>query len=269
MMILIGSYGIPTVVYLGVLAVLGGIVGSFAAVTVYRIPRGISIVIPRSHCIHCGAELRWYELFPVLSWFLQLGRCRSCRSVIGLEPLLIELFEGGLLVLVGWYAPSWYSFVHTALFLTLLFIISIIDFQHKIIPDQLSLGGVAMGVVLTFLAQASLSTYDSIAGAVFGYGLFWFVAWIYERVRGREGLGGGDGKLLAMIGAFLGWQSIVPVVILSSLVGTVIGVGLAIRSGQPLSKLVLPYAPFLSIAAFLYRVVGNQLVQQYLDFVGW
>ena len=118
-------------------------------------------------------------------------------------------------------------------------------------------------------SQASLSTYDSIAGAVFGYGLFWFVAWIYERVRGREGLGGGDGKLLAMIGAFLGWQSIVPVVILSSLVGTVIGVGLAIRSGQPVSKLVLPYAPFLSIAAFLYRVVGNQLVQQYLDFVGW
>lgn len=242
--------------------VFGTIIGSFLNVCIYRIPAGKSIVSPPSACPHCGHRIRWYQNVPILSWLLLRGRCASCRATIAIRYPLIEALTGGLFVLVLWYfGLSWATLIYWLLAAALV-VITFIDLDHRIIPDLLSLPGIVIGFLCSFLIPW-LPWYESLLGILVGGGTLYLVAWLYEVLAKREGMGGGDIKLLAMLGAFLGWKAIFPVIFFASLVGTLVGVPLMLlRRGD--AKLAIPFGPFLATAALVYLFWGADLIDWYL-----
>lgn len=244
--------------------VFGAVVGSFLNVCIYRIPAEQSIVSPPSSCPKCGRRIRWYENIPMISYLLLRGRCSACRTVISLRYPLVEGLTGGLFVLIFWYfgssAPTLVYWLLAAALVTITFI----DLDHQIIPDVISLPGIAVGFVCSFFIPW-LTWLDSLLGIVVGGGSLLLVAWGYEKLTGREGMGGGDIKLLAMLGAFLGWQSVLPIIFLSSLAGTLIGVPIMlIQKGD--AKLAIPFGPFLCFAAIVYLLWGQIIIRWYLNF---
>ncbi len=255
-----------TLLFLGV---LGAIIGSFLALCSNRIPSGQSIVTPASHCEQCKTLLAWYDLCPVVSYLLLGGRCRTCKANIAHESLLLELISAVWFVYLGLHSQTWYQFLHHALLGMFLLVISVIDIHHGIIPDRLSWGGVATGLLVSFLPYPYVNTVDCFSGAVLGYVLFLLIGTLYRITRRKDGLGGGDRKLLAMIGAFLGWQGVLIVVVLSSCLGIVGGLIFACYRKESLQSLVIPYGPFLATAAVLHLLVGNRLIGWYLTIIGW
>jgi leader peptidase (prepilin peptidase)/N-methyltransferase len=243
---------------------LGAIIGSFLNVCVYRIPAGQSIVSPPSRCPQCGASIRWYQNIPIVSYLVLRGRCAGCRARISPRYPLVEALTGLLFLLVwmvfGWQAATPLYWVFAAA----LVVITFIDLDHQIIPDVISLPGIIVGF-LTALAIPWLSWTDSLLGILLGGGSLFLVAEAYHRLTGQEGMGGGDVKLLAMIGAFLGWKAILPVIFLGSLAGSLVGVPLMIakRSG---GKLAIPFGPFLALGAIVCLLWGRYLLVWYLGF---
>ena len=244
--------------------VIGAIVGSFLNVCIYRIPAGKSIISPPSSCPLCGHRIRWYQNIPILSWLALGARCAACKASISPRYPLIEALTGGLFVLVLWhYGFSWGTLVYWLL-LAALVVITFIDLDHRIIPDVISLPGIAVGFLTSFLIPW-LPWHESLLGILAGGGSLFLVAWLYELIAKREGMGGGDIKLLAMLGAFLGWKAIFPVIFLASLVGTLIGVPLMLlQKGD--SRLAIPFGPFLATAAVVYLFWGPRLIDWYLGF---
>ena len=242
--------------------ILGAIVGSFLNVCIFRIPAGRSIVSPPSSCPQCGQAIRWYQNIPILSWLALRGRCASCRGPISFRYPLIEAFNGGLFILVLWYFGfSWATLVYWV-FVSALLTITFIDLDHQIIPDVISLPGILIGFVCSF-AVPWLSWIDSSLGILLGGGLLLTIAWGYQLLAKREGMGGGDIKLLAMIGAFLGWKAIFPVIFLASLVGTIIGIPMMLIYREN-TRFALPFGPFLSLAAIVYLFWGGMIIHWYL-----
>lgn len=225
--------------------ILGLVLGSFANVLVHRLPRGESIVWPGSRCPTCGHAIAWYDNIPLLSWLFLRGRCRHCQAPISRRYPLVELafgiLWGGMFAWLGPTLPA----LKGGIFLSLLFVLAIIDFETMLLPDLLTLGGTGVGI---FLAWPEGRLADAAVGALAGYGSFALIAWIYQRLAGREGLGGGDWKLLAMIGAFLGWRALPLVVFVSALVGLMIG-GVWLLLARKGLRAELPYGPFLAAAA--------------------
>ncbi len=228
----------------------GAVVGSFLNVCIFRIPAGVSVVSPPSRCPACEAPIRWYQNIPILSWLVLGGRCAGCKTAISIRYPLVEALNGALWLLSFHYFGLALPALIYALFLSALLVITFIDLDHQIIPNVISLPGVIAGFVLSF-AVPWLPWYDSLLGALLGAGLLGLVAGGYQLLTGREGMGMGDLKLLAMIGAFLGWQSILPVVFIGSLAGTLIGVPLMLLKGGD-GRLALPFGPFLSLGALVY-----------------
>ena len=242
--------------------VLGAVIGSFLNVCIYRIPLGLSLVTPGSSCPACQAPIRWYQNVPILSWMFLRGRCAACRSRISMRYPAVETLTGMIFVLVFFsYGMTLETPVYWLL-TSVLLAITFIDLDHQIVPNIISLPGIPVGLACaTFLLP--LTWQDSIFGILLGGGLLWAVATGYRLITGIEGMGMGDVKLLAMIGAFLGWQSILPIVFLGSLTGTMVGIPLMLyrKSG---SKLAVPFAPFLSFGAALYLFFWPQIFGWYL-----
>lgn len=240
-------------------------VGSFLNVCIYRIPLKKSIVRPPSSCPQCGAGIRFYDNIPVLSYLLLLGRCRHCRAPISPRYPLVEIVMGllsaALFIRLGVSA----QYVLLFLFTAALVAISFIDLQHKIIPDVISLPGILVGLAFSFLPSAGLSPLDALIGAVGGGAFLLLVGTAFEKATGREGMGGGDVKLLAMIGAWMGWKALPFVILLSSLSGAVIG-GLSLVISRQGMRSRIPFGPFLALGALVFLFFGDPIVLWFYRF---
>lgn len=244
---------------------LGLILGSFVNVCIYRIPLKRSIVHPPSSCPKCGRKIKFYDNIPILSYIILMGKCRHCREPIPFRYPVVEaltaLFSLALFIRYGLS----YQYVAFLLFTVGLLTISFIDLQHKIIPDVLSLPGIALGWTSSFVS-VHISWLDSLIGLLIGGGLLWLIAVAYEWITGKEGMGGGDIKLLAMIGAWMGWRALPFVVLISSLSGSVIGGAALVLSGKGY-RVKIPFGPFLSLGALVYLFFGAELVDWYSRLV--
>lgn len=243
--------------------VFGAVVGSFLNVCIYRMPLDQSVVSPGSRCVGCGTAIRWYDNIPVISWLLLRGRCRFCQAPFSFRYPLVELITAVLSLLLFMKYGLSPSYGVMFIFCAALIVITFIDFDHQIIPDELSLPGIVLGFISSFFLPEP-GWISSLLGAVAGWGSLALIFYGYLWLTGREGMGGGDAKLLAMMGAFLGLQAIPFIIFASSLVGTV--AGLSIMAVQRKDRhLVIPFGPYLALGALLYIFVGPQLIQWYLQ----
>ncbi len=244
--------------------ILGILIGSFLNVCIYRIPAEESIVSPPSRCPNCGASIRWYQNIPIFSYLMLRGKCGSCRVGISWRYPVIEALTGALFVLVFLSFQFSAATVVYWLFVAALVVITFIDLDHQIIPDVISLPGIVVGFLCSF-AIPWLTWSDSLLGILLGGGSLWLVAVLYELLTKKEGMGGGDIKLLAMIGAFLGWKAILPIIFFSSLIGSLVGVPVMLAKKAD-STLAIPFGPFLALGAVVYLFWGPQLIAWYLSF---
>jgi len=236
--------------------------GSFANVCIYRIPQDKSIVHPPSSCPDCGYKIRFYDNIPVISYLFLMGRCRQCKAFISRRYPLVEILMASLSLALFIRFGFQLQTILWMLFSGTLVILSFIDFDHKILPDVLTLPGIAVGWLVSFL-PGGITWADSLIGLVAGGGSLYLVATVYARITGREGLGGGDIKLLAMIGAWMGWQSLPLIVLMSSLSGAVIGSVFILVGGKG-ARTQIPFGPFLSLGALSYLFFGRQISLWYL-----
>ncbi|MDF1525556.1 MAG: prepilin peptidase [bacterium] len=257
----------------------GAIMGSFANVLIHRLPMSLSIVSPGSRCPSCGSGIRWSDNIPILSYFILGGRCRICKTTISPRYPLVEALSGLLFAAVGmrFGIPAatvplalletvllvLAATVPLALFVWALVVITFIDLDHRIIPDVISGPGTILGLACSFLPGFPRPM-DSVAGVGIGAGFLFLVLYAYEKIMGEEGMGLGDVKLLAMIGAFLGWQALPVTILVSSLSGSVVGVGYALVKGESVRKFPVPFGPFLALGALVHLFFGVQLIQWYL-----
>jgi leader peptidase (prepilin peptidase)/N-methyltransferase len=245
------------------LGALGLFVGSFLNVCIYRLPLGRTVLWGRSHCPRCDRQIRAWENIPVVSWLALGGRCAGCRAPIGVQYPLVELVTGGLFAGAAWlYGPT-LLLVPRLIFACAMVVLFMIDLQHRILPNVITLPGIVAGFAFSlFVAPGWLS---SLIGIVVGGGSLLAIAEGYYRWRGEEGLGMGDVKMLAMIGAFLGWQLTLVTLVLSSFAGSIVGVAMIAASRGSL-KYALPFGTFLSMGAFLAAAFGERLLAWYLTF---
>jgi len=239
---------------------LGALVGSFLNVVILRLPDAkASIVLPPSHCPHCETPLHWYENIPVFSFIFLAGRCRSCRASISWQYPVVEavmaFLSFSLYLRFGVSIAFFIYFIFAASLLAVIFI----DFKHQLIPDAISLPGIVMGLAVSFV-NPFVTWQDAGVGFLVGGGLLYGIALGYYLLTKRVGMGGGDIKLLAMIGSFLGWQSLPFVVFSSSVLGSLVGVGAMIKQRKG-GKTMIPYGPFLSVGALLYLFFREQILE--------
>jgi leader peptidase (prepilin peptidase)/N-methyltransferase len=245
--------------------VLGCCIGSFLNVCIHRLPIEESVVSPGSHCPVCREPIHFYDNLPLLSYLLLGGRCRRCRTVIPWRYPLVELLAG-LLALALWARFGWVAATGTYfLFSAALLVITFIDLDHQIIPDKITLPGIPLFgfAALLFLDR---TWQEVLLGILAGGGSLWGVAWVYSRITGKEGMGGGDIKLLAMIGALLGWQGVLFTIFAASALGTVIGLALMLHARGSM-KMAIPFGPFLAVGALTYLFFGPHLVGLYLGLL--
>lgn len=246
---------------------IGCCLGSFYNVVIHRLPRRESIVRPGSHCPHCLRPIAAWQNLPLLSYIFLRGRCAHCGAPIAVRYPLVEALTGVLALFLfrryGWQAQLPIEF----LFVSLLVIITFIDLDTLLIPDLLSLSGIALGFAASFISLR-LSWLDSLLGILLGGGFFYLIAVGYHYFRHQEGLGGGDIKLLAMIGAFLGLPGVMFTVLAASVVGTVVGLVMMRRSRKGMATM-LPFGPFLSLGAVCYLFWGERFFAWYFaEFLG-
>jgi len=254
-----------------VVFVFGAIVGSFLNVCIVRIPNKESLVLPASHCPSCKTPIPFYFNIPVISYLVLGGHCRFCGVVISPRYLVVELLMGALAVALFRHIGFGLSFFVDFIFLAALIVITFIDLDVRIVPDVISLPGVVLGLlfavvnsrVFTDHPSTLPSPLSSLLGIIIGGGILFLVAWVYQLITGREGMGGGDIKLLAMIGAFLGWPSIPLTLFAASLAGSLVGLLLMLKKGVD-GQYALPFAPFLCLGALFDLFFGVQLMALYL-----
>lgn len=278
------------VLLLVVAGLLGLMVGSFLNVVVYRLPvimqrdwqaqarevlelpqadeqATFNLLWPPSRCPHCSAPIRAWQNIPVLSWLLLRGRCRSCQGGISARYPLVELAAGLLSMLVAWQFGCSAQGAAMLVLTWGLLALSLIDADHQLLPDVLVLPLLWLGLLLnSFGLFASLQ--DAVYGAAFGYLSLWLVFWLFKLVTGKEGMGYGDFKLLAMLGAWGGWQVLPLTILLSSVVGAVLGIVILRLQRQGMAQ-PLPFGPYLAIAGWIALLWGEQITRSYLQFAGF
>src|SRR5512136_751796 len=242
--------------------IFGALIGSFLNVCICRLPREESIVTPGSHCPQCNNPIRFYDNIPMLSYLLLKGKCRHCGKPISIQYPVVE----GVTDLYSWvlfltYGPS-LSYLFFFAFVAALIVMTVIDLQHQIIPDVISIPGMGVGL-LGSLVLTHLSFPNSLGGLLLGGGSLFLVATIYQWLFKREGMGGGDVKLLGMIGTFLGWKAVILTILLSSLIGSLIGILVMALKGKNF-KYAIPFGPFLSLGAVLTLFYGESIIHWYL-----
>ncbi len=236
--------------------VIGAVIGSFLNVCIYRIPHSISIITPPSHCPVCKSRIAFYDNIPILSYLILRGRCRHCKTKIPITYLLVETISGiTTLIIYARFGLNLESTSYLVLSYTLI-IISFIDLKHYIVPDSLSVPLIALGL-LSGLFQHMLV--HSIIGALVGFASMLAIQFMGKALFKKEALGGGDVKLMAAIGAFIGAKGIFFSIICGSLIGSIVGIIMIVMSKAGM-KTAIPFAPFLSLAAVIYIFVGKEIM---------
>lgn len=237
----------------------GAIVGSFLNVVILRMPQeGASIVFPASHCPVCKAPLSWYENIPILSYLFLRGKCGHCKTGISLQYPVVECCMGLLGAAVIYRFGPTPAGIGYFIFCAALLAIIWIDIHHQIIPDKISLPGIVLGFLFSFI-NPYVTWQSSLIGLIAGGGVLYAIAGLYYLVQKQQGMGGGDIKLLAMIGAFLGWQSLLFIIFFSSFTGSIVGIAAMIRQRQG-GKARLPFGPFLAISAIIFLFFGPVII---------
>lgn len=252
-------------IYPGIALLAGLLIGSFLNVVIHRLPRKQSLIWPGSHCPACGTSIGPWDNIPLLSYAFLKGCCRGCGIHITGRYPTVEAVNGLAYSLIVWYfGLGWQSVIYAAFFSALL-VVSYIDLDYQIIPDAITLPGMVLGVVAAVLALP-IGLLDSILGLLLGGGVLFVLAWASPYLFGKEGMGGGDIKLLAMIGAFLGWKPVLLTMLLGAILGAIVGVALialkVLRRDQ-----YLPFGPFLACGAIISMFFHQQLFSWYIGFM--
>ncbi|MFA5280222.1 MAG: prepilin peptidase [Smithellaceae bacterium] len=239
--------------------IFGAAIGSFLNVCIFRIPAEASIVKPASRCPSCGHPIRFHDNIPIVSFLILRARCRDCGAKISWRYPLVEMITGLLaLLLFLKYGPT-LVFLSFFIFTAVLIVITFIDLDHQIIPDILSLPGIPV-FFLAAVFIVGLPWLEALIGLLIGGGVLLAIAFVYECITKREGMGGGDIKLLAMIGGFLGWKSLIFVLLFSSLTGAVVGIAAMVVKKQD-TKYAIPFGPFLPAAAVAWIFWGDAFIR--------
>jgi leader peptidase (prepilin peptidase)/N-methyltransferase len=280
---------LPLTVWIALAGVLGLIVGSFLNVVILRLPARLDafwrqeahdvlgleapaddlppgIVREGSHCPHCKHPLAARDNIPLFGWLLLRGRCRYCQAPISIQYPLVELLSGLLSAVVVWkFGPSWAGLAGLILTWSLISL-SGIDFRTQLLPDQITLPLLWAGLLLS-LAPLFTAPAASILGAAIGYLSLWSVYWLFKLLTGKEGMGFGDFKLLAALGAWMGPMALLPVILLSSFIGAVVG-GTLIAMRKHGREMPMPFGPFIAMAGWVWFIAGEQLWHAYMGFTG-
>lgn len=245
--------------------ILGLCIGSFLNVCIYRLPASQSIAHPRSQCPNCGTPIAFYDNIPVFSYLWLKGCCRHCKATIGLRYPTVELL-GGMFALATFlkFGLTLETLIYYV-FIASLLVVTFIDLDHRIIPDVITLPGIPVFFAASF-AIPTVAYKDALLGILIGGGSLYLVAWTYYQITKKDGMGGGDIKLLAMMGALVGWKGVVFTIFVSSLMGTLSGLAVMLQSRKGL-KLAVPFGPFLAIGAISYIFFGTQLLTWYLNLL--
>jgi leader peptidase (prepilin peptidase)/N-methyltransferase len=241
---------------------LGLMLGSFLNVCIHRWPKEESVVKPRSRCPGCGNMIAWYDNIPVMSWLLLRGKCRHCKTAISIQYPIIELATGLIWVFMAWRYGATILGVQAAVFFTILLGIALTDAREYIIPDEFSLGGLVLGILFS-LAGGFPAVYAALIGAAVGFGVLWLVGVAGTKMFKEEAMGGGDIKMMAMVGAFVGWQGVLLTIFLGALLGTLVFVPLSVVG----KKKLVPFGVFLSLGAAATWLAGPTLIAWYKSFV--
>ena len=254
---------------------LGACFGSFLSVCIWRIPRGESIVAPRSHCPNCKKLIPWWRNIPVFSWLFLRGRCADCGARISPRYLLLELLTGGLFLAV---ARTWFleDPVTMLLFWLVVFGLELgtfIDLDWYILPDRVTIGGIVVGLLASALHPQLQATYlwkvsllRSVVGLVAGFGSLYLVSVVGRLVYKKEAMGFGDVKLMGAVGAFFGWRAVLAVIFVSALLGSIVGISLILAGKRELQGRI-PYGPFIAAATVLWMFFGQELFAWYLSIL--
>lgn len=249
-----------------VVFVLGLLVGSFLNVCIYRLPRHESIIWPASHCPACSQPIAAYDNIPILGFVWLGGRCRRCRQRISWQYPMVELANGlGYLIIVWQFGWTPVAAVYAALFSSLI-VVTGTDLSHTIIPDAVTLPGILIGLV-SAASVLPVGLINSLLGVLVGGGVLWMLAWVSPYLFGKEGMGGGDIKLLAMVGAFLGWRPVLLTMMIGALAGSVVGlslIGLKVLARDQ----YIPFGPFLALGALVSLFFHEQLFDWYWGLLG-
>lgn len=250
--------------------VFGAVIGSFLNVVIHRLPLGQSIVKPRSHCPACQNPVRFYDNIPLLSFLILRGRCRDCHAKISFRYFFVELLTTLLSLATYFYFREIVHYlVYFLLLIAPLIAVIFIDLQHRIIPNEITLPGIVIGVLVHYWdappAWEISALIESLVGIVVGGGFLFVVAFAYEKIKRREGLGGGDVKLAAMFGAFFGWQAVMMILLIASVLGSLIGLMVVAFKRNWLYQ--IPFGPFLAAAAYLQFFFGDPILQWYLSLL--
>jgi leader peptidase (prepilin peptidase)/N-methyltransferase len=243
--------------------IFGALWGSFANVVALRYGTEKGVVWKRSHCLHCGKTIAWYDNIPVLSWFLLRGHCRHCHQKFSFRYAFVEFLMGLLFLLAYQHYGFSISTLEFFIFIFALVAASVIDVDHYLLPDVFTLSGILIGLCGS-LINPDRTFLDALAGVLLGGGFLWSIAYLYTLLRKEEGMGGGDIKLIAWIGSVLGWKSIPFVILVASVLGTAGGLLVMSRQKKGL-KSVIPFGPYLAAAAVLYLLWGEDIGLWYLN----
>lgn len=288
-MILITAFQQNPIFFYFSVAILGLLIGSFLNVVIYRLPimmekewrkecrllleiddteetseESFNLVFPGSTCPHCKHKISALENIPVISYLFLKGRCRECKEKISIRYPLVELTSCILTVMVAMHFGVTYQFLLAMVFTWSLLVMSLIDYDHKIIPDDISLPLLWAGIIANMFGMFT-DIESSLYGAIFGYLSLWTVYMLFKLLTGKEGMGFGDFKLLAMLGAWLGWQFLPLIIIASSLFGTIVGGGLVLFKSHDRAH-PIPFGPYLALAGFISLLYGQELINFYLNW---
>ena len=266
----------------------GACIGSFLNVCIYRIPNDLSVVTPRSHCPTCKKPIAWYHNIPILTWLSLRGKCAYCGAPISPRYVLVEALVGVLFLLVwlnfvvveGYVPPLGMGGFTDPLLIPIYWLVvsglvlgTFVDFEHMIIPDRVTLGGIAAGLVLSAVVPSLHGQeswlgglVSSVIGLVVGWGLLWLVAVIGKAIFKQDAMGFGDVKLLGAIGAFFGWQAILFTIMVSSLLGSIVGIALVLAKRKELQGRI-PFGPYIALAALIWMLWGPRLWDMYLSLI--
>lgn len=235
--------------YLLCIFIIGACFGSFSNVLIYRLPRGMSL-FGRSACTHCKSQVSAWHNIPLFSYFLLKGKCAKCGAPFSIRYPLIEFLTASLFAVVYFYYGQTWTTLEYLILVWALIVCTFIDLEHMILPDIFTLGGIVVAFLGAIL-NPERTVMDAVLGFAFGGGIFWLIAYVYYVMTGREGLGGGDIKLLAWLGTLLGWKSIPFIILSSSVFGSIVGIYVSRKSDDKL-KAVIPFGPFIALGALLY-----------------
>ncbi|NJO17448.1 MAG: prepilin peptidase [Thioploca sp.] len=271
-----------------VVGLLGLIMGSFLNVIIYRLPimmqqearlqcaellnvplsqsnQSFNLIQPRSHCPHCGHQVTLLENIPLVSFIWQRGQCTACHQAISRRYPFVELLSASLAIILAWQFGFTWQLLGALMLTWILIALSMIDFDQQLLPDSLTLPGLWLGLGVN-LFNLYTNIEASVIGAIAGYLFLWSVYWVFKLFTGKEGMGYGDFKLLALLGAWLGWQPLPSIILISSFLGALVGISLIIIR-QHDKNVPIPFGPYLALAGWIYLLWGEKLTQTYFTWL--